>query len=241
MRRALPLIAAGSAAGLALATPLAASATVSALPAATIPVDGADGACAPDQGVTVVVHLEKRTVIRCAEGDPTSGEEALTSAGFELQHDDAGMVCSISYQNKAFPKEGEDGWTCGDFEGDFWSYWTAEAGDAEWTSSQVGAGEHDPAVGDLTGWRYADGTQQPHDGEVPEAAAAEPSEDGGADVTGEASADAGDDTASTSASDGDDDSNDDSNGDWPGWATWALTGGALVVGAGVVAAVLRRR
>lgn len=235
MRRTLPLIAAGPAACLALVTevaasPAATSVAASVLPAATTPVEGTEGVCTPEQGVTVAVQFEENTVVRCAEGDPTSGEEALTSAGFELEHDKAGMVCSISYQDNPYPEEGQDGWTCGDYEGEFWSYWTAEADAAEWTSSQVGAGEHDPAVGEAAGWRYADGTPQPNDGEVPAAEggeAGEPSEDGSDDA----------------GSGGDIAGSDGATSEWPGWATWALMGGTLVAVAvaGVGAALARRR
>ena len=263
MRRTLPLIAAGSAASLALAVPVAASpvpgsTAATVLPAATTPIEGGDGACAPEQGVTVAVQFEKNTVVRCAEGDPTSGEEALTGAGFELQHDKAGMVCSIAFQGNAYPEEGQDGWTCGDFEGQYWSYWTAEADAAEWTSSQVGAGEHDPAVGEAIGWRYADGTPQPNDGEVPATDGdASPSSDADASPTGaqtEGGGTEGDesspsesapsdeaspsDTASDTASDDAGESSDEEGG-WPAWATWALVG-ALVLGVAAAAASMLR-
>lgn len=222
MKRTALLISAGltmAAAPAAVAAPAA-----GAMPAHTDP----SAACAGDSGVTVVVQMPDATHYGCATGDPATGEEALTGAGFELEHDTSGMVCSIGHEGTWYPVEGEDGWTCGDFEGEFWSYWTAEADAAEWTSSQVGAGEHDPAVGEAVGWRYADGTPQPNDGEVPAAEggeAGEPSEDGSDDA----------------GSGGDIAGSDGATSEWPGWATWALMGGTLVAVAGVGAALARRR
>ncbi|ACV06754.1 hypothetical protein I6I18_06445 [Kytococcus sedentarius] len=224
-------------AGLLTAAPAAGATPASPLLSAS---DTEARACAADSGVTVVVQMPDATHTGCAKGDPASGEEALTQAGFELRHDDSGMVCAIGREDTWYPQEGEEGWTCGDFDGTFWSYWTADEADRRWTSSQVGAAEHDPAVGEAIGWRHGDGQQAPEGG-VPVAAEASR----GSSTSSPSSAsdsptasDAASDSPSTQdpgpAADG------AAQGD-SAWRTWALVGGALLIGAGVVAAVLRRR
>lgn len=243
MSRTLTLSAVG---GALLLSTFAGPAQALGLPAASSPASSPAGtACSGDQGVTVVVQTPTETLQGCAEGDPTSGEEALTAAGFELKHDDSGMVCSIGHEGTWYPQEGKDGWTCGDFDGTFWSYWTAEESADQWTTSQVGAGEHDPKPGEATGWRHGDGKTEPADGTVPAAdesapsgsasGAASPSETAAASASASES-----EPAETSTTTSDQADADASGGD-NGWLTWALLGGALLVGAGIVAAVLRRR
>lgn len=240
MKRTALLISAGltmAAAPAAVAAPAA-----GAMPAHTDP----SASCAGDSGVTVVVQMPDATHYGCATGDPATGEEALTGAGFELEHDTSGMVCSIGHEGTWYPVEGEDGWTCGDFDGTYWSYWTAEEGDSEWTSSQVGAAEHDPAVGEAIGWRHGDGNKAPADGEVP---APDATGDATSDATSESSpagsSPAGSEEspttppASDEAADGAAEEASD-QGQSP-WVTWALVGGVVLLAAAVVTAVLRRR
>ena len=236
MKRTALLISAGltmAAAPAAVAAPAA-----GAMPAHTDP----SAACAGDSGVTVVVQMPDATHYGCATGDPATGEEALTGAGFELEHDTSGMVCSIGHEGTWYPVEGEDGWTCGDFDGTYWSYWTAEEGDSEWTSSQVGAAEHDPAVGEAIGWRHGDGNKAPADGEVP-----------APDATGDATSESSPADSSPSGSEespttppasdeaADGAAEEASDQGQSSWVTWALVGGVVLLAAAVVTVVLRRR
>jgi len=109
--------------------------------------------CGPAEGVTVVLDftdLGGRIEVGCAEGDPTSGREALESAGFTPTDSSPGMICAINSQPDPCPEE---------FTGSFWSYWHGE--DGQWTTYEVGADEADPAPGDVEGWRYSDGSAGP--------------------------------------------------------------------------------
>lgn len=114
------------------------------------------GACHPfEAGVTVVVDLTAvdggRVLQSCAPGDPTSGLDALRSAGYDIvtQRGEFGeFVCAI---------EGVPELACEQpFEGDFWSY-SAGLPDGSWATRQVGADSADPGPGDVEGWTYSDG------------------------------------------------------------------------------------
>lgn len=109
--------------------------------------------CGPTEGVTVVVDftdLGGSIEVGCAEGDPTSGREALESAGFTPTDSSPGMICAINAQPDPCPEE---------FTGSFWSYWHGENG--EWTTYEMGADKADPAPGEVEGWRYSDGSAGP--------------------------------------------------------------------------------
>lgn len=111
-------------------------------------------ACEPGQGVTVVVDftdLGGDLQIGCAKGDPANGREALEAAGFKPVDSQPGLICTINSQPDPCPTE---------FTGSFWSYWHADAS-GDWQSYMVGADSSDPAVGELEGWRYSDGTAGP--------------------------------------------------------------------------------
>src|SRR5699024_4178224 len=88
--------------------------------------------------------------VGCAEGDPTSGRAALEAAGFTPTDSTPGMICAINSRPDPCPKE---------FTGAYWSYWYGE--DGEWTASEVGADDTDPAPGEVQGWRYFDGSAGP--------------------------------------------------------------------------------
>lgn len=99
----------------------------------------------------------------CAEGDPSSGLEALELAGFAvaLRPRDR-LVCTVG---------GRPG--CGDTDADsYWSYWYRDPGSSDWTYSSVGAGSRDPRPGSVEAWVWQDGAGD---------AAPAPGEDGGAD------------------------------------------------------------
>ncbi|TDE95958.1 hypothetical protein EXU48_06830 [Occultella glacieicola] len=134
--------------GLLALVPTAASAAGAPAPEGGCPTE--------DEGVTVVVDftgLGGEVEIGCAEGDPASGREALELAGFAPVNSSSGLLCTIDSQPDPCPGPDE-------FDGNFWSYWSAEPG-AEWVSYQVGADGSDPAVGSFEGWRYFDGTAGP--------------------------------------------------------------------------------
>lgn len=114
-------------------------------------------ACAAGTGVTVVVDssdLGGTTKTGCAPGDPATGREALSSAGFAAADSAPGMVCAIDSLPDPCPTT---------FDGSFWSYWHAQPGDA-WTSYLVGADSSIPVRGEVEGWRYNDGSAGPGDG-----------------------------------------------------------------------------
>src|SRR5699024_5349055 len=111
-------------------------------------------ACVGDEGVTVVVDftdLGGEIEVACAEGAPDSGREALEAAGFTPEDSEPGMICTIDDQPDPCPEE---------FDGNFWSYWHAEAG-GDWESYMVGADESEPAPGEIEGWRYSTGEEGP--------------------------------------------------------------------------------
>lgn len=114
--------------------------------------DPTEGACAPGQGVTVVVDGSSAggaVETRCAPGDPANGVQALAAAGFET------VVQSFSFGDQVCLVDGV-GSPCEVFEGSFWGFFTADP-EAEWVSSSVGASATDPAPGDVHGWRWGAG------------------------------------------------------------------------------------
>ncbi len=96
----------------------------------------------------------------CATGDPSSGLDALESAGIPFQQRPDGLVCVIA----GVPAEG-----CGATSATrFWSYWLREPGAASWRMSQVAPAQHDPRPGGAEGWVWGDGRTPPP--EVPASA-----------------------------------------------------------------------
>lgn len=126
-------------------------------PAAT--AAGATGACAGSNGVTVVVDsrpLGGGITIRCAEGSPSTGIDALRRAGFTVRGTVRfpGFVCRIDDAPGSDP--------CLDTApaDAFWSYWHASRG-GSWTYSDTGAAERTPPSGSVEGWVFSDGSGQP--------------------------------------------------------------------------------
>lgn len=112
------------------------------------------GACTDGSGVTVVVDLtdlEGELEVGCAAGDPATGREALTAAGFTATDASSGMICAINASPDPCPET---------FAGSYWSYWSA-APTGPWTAQEVGADGSDPAPGGFEGWRYNDGASGP--------------------------------------------------------------------------------
>jgi hypothetical protein len=123
-----------------------------AIPATAFAADG------PCTGVTVVVDfgaLASGPATGCA-ADPENGLDALVQAGFSVTEVSSlrGMVCRID----ELPET-----ECGGAPPaqEYWSYWRADSGDAEWTFSPVGGGDARPAAGDVEGWAFGDGSTPP--------------------------------------------------------------------------------
>ncbi len=155
---------------------------------------------------------------RCAEGDPSSGLDALRRAGFSYRFFDSipGMVCKIADR----PGDEEPGGNCQGRPGDdYWSYWHAPAG-GSWTYSSVGAGSRDPAPGEVEGWRFGSGsppgTSPPSPPPVPEPEEPEseqPSEEGNSTSSGSSgSTSGGSSNGSNSGGSGNGGSSDGSSG-----------------------------
>lgn len=121
------------------------------------PAPAQAAACSGTSGVTVVVQFPSGPVVRCAPGNPSSGYEALTSAGFSLtyaQGSGAGALCRI---------DGQPGnVNCGAMPpaNNYWSYWHAKPG-GSWSYSSIGGGGYDPAPGSVEGWVLGDGGSAP--------------------------------------------------------------------------------
>lgn len=150
-----------------LAAPTLVTAGWAAAPYAAHAAGSAAGRAAGSIGCVAVVvdagDLGGPVETGCAEGDPSSGLEALELAGFTatLRPRD-GLLCAVG--------ERPD---CGDTDGDsYWSYWYRDPGSSKWTYSSLGAGSRDPQPGSVEAWVWQDGAGD---------AAPAPGEDGGAD------------------------------------------------------------
>lgn len=111
-------------------------------------------ACTGTSGVTVVVDFAATgggVVTRCAPGDPSSGLDALTAAGFTFTQvqTQPGFVCQIDRKPSS---------TCVKTPpaSAYWSYWHAARG-GSWSYSQTGAGSYDPKPGSVEGWAFGAG------------------------------------------------------------------------------------
>ena len=85
----------------------------------------------------------------CAKGDPDSGLEALTKAGYGYAFvpRQPGQVCQI-----------DGAPACSDTSTDtYWSYWWRAKGSSRWVYATEGAATHDPAPGATEAWVWQDG------------------------------------------------------------------------------------
>lgn len=142
-----------------LMAPLVAAAAFTVLAAAPAAADTCTG-------VAVVVDfgaLPGGVRSGCAPGDPGSGLQALSTAGFGYSFvpRQPGLVCQIN--SRPNPCNGAPSTA-------YWSYWHARPG-GSWTYSNTGAGGHNPAPGSVEGWAFGSG-QPP--GMAPPPAAARP-------------------------------------------------------------------
>jgi hypothetical protein len=85
----------------------------------------------------------------CATGDPDSGLEALTMAGFRYAFvpRQPGLVCQVD----GVPACDRTSTTT------YWSYWYRAKGSSTWVYSSRGAGAHDPAPGGTEAWVWQEG------------------------------------------------------------------------------------
>ena len=107
-------------------------------------------AAEPCVGVVVDARLLGAGVSTgCAKGDPDSGLEALTKAGYGYAFipRQPGQVCQI-----------DGAPACSDTSTDtYWSYWWRAKGSTRWVYATEGAATHDPAPGATEAWVWQDG------------------------------------------------------------------------------------
>lgn len=84
----------------------------------------------------------------CAQGDPATGFQALTKAGFGYTpRPRDGLVCQVDAQP-----------ACADTTSShYWSYWYRNPGSRTWVYANQGAGTHNPKPGGTEGWVWQDG------------------------------------------------------------------------------------
>ncbi|MCL2490229.1 MAG: hypothetical protein FWF36_05840 [Propionibacteriaceae bacterium] len=141
---------AGFALALLIAAPMTAT-TASAAPAAPVGVE----ACAQQNGVYVVVTGEETTAtpaptIGVCVTAPSSGTDALNSAGVSITRDSTGMICALNNYPNPCPAT---------FDGKYWQYYQASATDAEngtWTYATTGSDDSQPQAGWVEGWCYGE-------------------------------------------------------------------------------------
>lgn len=107
-------------------------------------------AAEPCVGVIVDARLLGGPVdTACADGDPDSGLDALTMAGFRYAFvpRQPGLVCQIDGQ----PECSRTSTTT------YWSYWYRAKGSSRWVYANEGAGTHDPEPGSTEAWVWQDG------------------------------------------------------------------------------------
>lgn len=121
--------------------------------ALVLPAPAQAAACSGSSGVTVLVQFPDHTEVGCAAGDPSTGYQALSRAGFRLTMatgSGTGAICSIdSYPDHActsMPPQSA-----------YWAYFHAKPG-GTWTYSSTGGGSYDPKPGTVEGWRFGSGS-----------------------------------------------------------------------------------
>lgn len=118
----------------------------------TVHAGGAGPATAAGECVGVVVDarlLGGGVRTGCASGDPRSGLDALTRAGFGYAFvpRQPGLVCQID----GLPECSRTAATT------YWSYWHRAPGSSRWTYSTQGAASYDPKPGSVEAWVWQDG------------------------------------------------------------------------------------
>ena len=88
----------------------------------------------------------------CALGDPSTGLQALTKAGFRFTpRPRDGLICQIN----ARPACADTTTT------KYWSYWYRGAGSSSWVYASEGPATHNPKPGSTEGWVWQDGGRTP--------------------------------------------------------------------------------
>lgn len=127
---------------------------LAALPLLGLPAAPAvAAACGGTSGVTVVVDFSafgRGVVTACAPGDPESGLDALTRAGFQPYVQPNGFVCRID----GLPDAQQEACVRTPPADAYWAY--LHGRDGAWQYSSQGAGSYDPEPGDTEGWAFGD-------------------------------------------------------------------------------------
>jgi len=131
--------------------PLAAALLAAAV-GLTVQAGGVAPAAAAEGCVGVVVDarlLGGGVRTGCASGDPRSGLDALTRAGFSYTFvpRQPGLVCQVD----GLPECSRTTATT------YWSYWHRAPGSSRWAYSTEGAASYDPKPGSLEAWVWQDG------------------------------------------------------------------------------------
>lgn len=109
-------------------------------------------ACSGTTGVTVVVDFGSSTTVACTAGDPGSGLQALSMAGFGYQLvANQAFVCKINGYPASQTCQRTPPSTA------YWSYWHASRG-GSWQYSSSGAGNYNPPAGSVEGWSFGGGS-----------------------------------------------------------------------------------
>ena len=119
--------------------------------------ESSDGACATQDGVTVVVDfasLGGGVQVRCAVGAQSSGLNALRNAGFTV----AGTARYGTFVCRINGVPGADREKCLDTPpaNAYWSYFNATRGGA-WKYASLGAASSRTGPGSVEGWRFSTG------------------------------------------------------------------------------------
>jgi cell division septation protein DedD len=84
----------------------------------------------------------------CAQGDPTSGFQALSKAGFGYtSRPRDGLVCQINGTPACTDTTSST----------YWSYWYRAPGSSSWVYANQGPGSHNPKPGSSEAWVWQDG------------------------------------------------------------------------------------
>jgi hypothetical protein len=88
----------------------------------------------------------------CAQGDPSTGLQALVRAGFsQTPRPRDGLTCQIDARPACTDTTSTS----------YWSYWYRAAGSSRWVYATEGAGTHNPKPGSTEGWVWQDGGKTP--------------------------------------------------------------------------------
>jgi hypothetical protein len=130
---------------------LALAALVVAGAAGLLGVLRAAPASAAAECVAVIVDFRQlggSVQTRCAQGDPSSGLQSLTKAGFGYSpRPRDGLVCQLDATPACSATTSST----------YWSYWYRVRGSGTWVYANEGPGTHDPKPGSTEAWVWQDG------------------------------------------------------------------------------------